>query len=79
MGSRTRHNIFHSLDNASALRPHARAAAENQSVLFLDTLPSKLAFRPTRLTPCHYDLPLGPMAEALVQIALNGLRGAAER
>lgn len=73
MGRRTRHNIFKQLDNASALAPVARAAAANQSVLFLDTRPSKTAFVPTRVTPCHYDLPLGPMADALVQIALNSL------
>ena len=73
MGRRTRHNIFKQVDNASALAPVARAAAANQSVLFLDTRPSKTAFVPTRVTPCHYDLPLGPMADALVQIALNSL------
>ena len=73
MGRRTRHNIFHQAENASAIRPHAREAARNQSVLYLDTLPSKAAFTPTRLTPCHYDLHFGPTVEALVQIALNGL------
>ena len=73
MSSRTGHNIFHNVENASALAPYARAAAENMSVLFLDTLPSKRAFTPTRLAPCHYDLPFGPMSEGLVQIALNSL------
>ena len=73
MSKTSRHNIFHQVENASALRPHAREAAANQSVLYIDTLPSKIAFTPTRLTPCHYDLPLGPMSEALVQIALNGV------
>ena len=77
MGRRTRHNIFHAFENATALRPLARAAAENESVLFLDSLPSKANFAPTRLAPCHYDLPVGPMAEALVQIALNGVFGGA--
>ena len=73
MSSRSRHNIFHGVDNASALRPYAREAAENQSALFLDTLPTKAAFTPTRLVPCHYDLPLGQMSEALVQIAINSV------
>lgn len=80
MGRSTRHNVFRNMENATALAPLARVAAENQSVLFLDTRASKLSFTPTRLTPCHYDLPLGPMAEALVQVALNGLyRGGARR
>lgn len=73
MGQRTRHNMFHGVENASALAPEARLAALNQSILHLDTRPSKLRFPPTKQLPCHYDLPLGPMSEALVQIALNAL------
>lgn len=73
MGKGSHHNIFHNMPNATALRPEARDAAENQSVLFLDTLPSKAAFTPTRRTPCHYDLPFGAMSEAYVQMVLNAL------
>ncbi|KAL1522364.1 hypothetical protein AB1Y20_017356 [Prymnesium parvum] len=79
MGRTTRHNTFHNVENASALAPYALEAAQNQSVLFVDTLPSKIAFVPTSTTPCKYDLPLGPMSEALVQIVLNGLASVLER
>ena len=73
MSKTSHHNMFHNMENATSLRPEARLAAENQSVLFLDTLPSKIAFTPTARTPCHYDLPLGAMSEAYVQMLLNTL------
>jgi hypothetical protein len=54
---------------------HARVAAANHSVLFLDMAPPMLSAPPLRSSPCHYDLPVGRVAEALVQIALHGLGG----
>ena len=77
MGRGTRHGTFHNLDNASALIPYARTAAANHSVLFVDTSHSQMSVPSIRTSPCHYDLPLGIMSEALVQITLNGLRSAA--
>lgn len=76
MGRGTRHGSFHNLDNASALIPGARQAALNNSVLFVDTHHPQTTAPPLRTSPCHYDLPLGVVAEALVQIALSGLRHA---
>ena len=69
-----RHGSFHNLDNSSALIPGARQAALNHSVLFVDSSRPMLTVPPLRTSPCHYDLPLGVMAEALVQVALNALR-----
>ena len=73
MGRGTRHGSFHNLDNASALIPGARQAATNHSVLFLNSEPLQLAVPPLRTSPCHYDLPVGLMAETLVQVALKAI------
>lgn len=56
------------------LIPHARAAAANHSVLYVDTSGPQMSVPPLRSSPCHYDLPIGKVAEALVQIVLGGLR-----
>eukprot|EP00966_Prymnesium_polylepis_P090391 2093352-Prymnesium_polylepis.2 len=78
MGRSTRHGSFHTLDNASALIPGARQAALNHSgVLFVDTSHVQMSVPPLRTSPCHYDLPLGLMAETLVQIVLNALAAGA--
>ena len=79
MGSGTRHGSFRNLDNASALIPLARQAALNNSVLFVDTSYTQMSVPPLRTSPCHYDLPLGVMAETLVQITLNALSATATR
>ena len=77
MGHDTRHNTFHSMPNASALIPYARIAAANRSVLYVDTSGPQMSVPPLRSSPCHYDLPIGRTAEALVQIALRGVMSAA--
>ena len=79
MGQKTRHNTFHSMPNASALIPHARTAAANHSVLYLDTSGPQMSVPELRNSPCHYDLPIGRTAEALVQIALRGVAATAKR
>jgi len=76
MGRGTRHGTFRNLDNASALIPGAREAARNHSVLYVDTSPMQMSAPPLRTSPCHYDLPLGVVAESLVQVTLNGLKHA---
>jgi hypothetical protein len=73
MGKDTRNNHFKNMPNASALIPYARRAAANRSVLFLDTAPVLSRVPPLRTSPCHYDLPLGLMAETLIQITLSAL------
>ena len=77
MGRATRHNTFKSMENATDLTPYAREAAANHSVLFVDTTRPVQTVPPLRSSPCLYDLPVGRMAEALVQIALKGMAGAA--
>ena len=77
MGKDTRHNHFHSMANASALVPYARVAARNNSVLFVDTSGVQGRAPPLRSSPCHYDLPIGMVTEALVQVTLNALAAAA--
>ena len=64
------------MDNASALIPHARVAAANHSVLYVDVQPAQLSAPPLRSSPCHYDLPLGIVSELNVQLVLNSLRAA---
>ena len=76
MGHGTRHNTFKNMENASALIPNARAAAANESVLYVDTSGPQMSVPPLRNSPCHYDLPIGRIAESLVQIALHGLAAA---
>ena len=75
MGMGTKHGTYRKLANASALIPHARREARRAGALFLDTSGPQL--HPSRPalpnSPCHYDLPIGVVAEALVQIALNGV------
>lgn len=73
MGKETRHNHFHNMPNASSLIPYARQAATNRSVLYIDTNGVQLTVPPLRSSPCHYDLPIGVMSEALVQITLGAL------
>ena len=77
MGMGTKHGSYRKLANASALIPHARQASANNSVLYLDTSFSQMSVPPLRTSPCVYDLPVGIMAEALVQMTLNGLSAAA--
>jgi len=64
---------FRNLPNASALIPRARSEALSRGVLFLDTSYSQLSVPALRTSPCHYDLPIGVMSEALVQIVLNAV------
>ena len=73
MGRGTRHGSFHNLDNSSALIPLARQAAVNRSVLYVDTSRAQTTVPPLRTSPCHYDLPIGIVAEILVQVTLNAL------
>ena len=75
MGSGTRHGTFRNMDNASSLIPYARVAAYNHSVLYLDTSGPQMSVPPLRNSPCMYDLPIGRMAESLVQIALRAVGG----
>lgn len=77
MGSHTRHNTYKSMANASTLIPYARAAATNHSVLYVDSSGPMLTVPPLRSSPCMYDLPIGRMAEALVQVVLRGVAAAA--
>lgn len=72
-GRGTRHGSFHNLENASSLIPRARQAALNHSVLFVDTSAPQTSVPPLRSSPCMYDLPIGLVAEAVVQIALSTL------
>mmetsp|Transcript_74708 Transcript_74708/g.124630 ORF Transcript_74708/g.124630 Transcript_74708/m.124630 type:complete len:382 (+) Transcript_74708:380-1525(+) len=73
MGTGTRHGTYRKLPNASALIPHARAAVSAHGALFFDTSTPQLTVPPLRNSPCHYDLPIGVMAEQLVQIVINAI------